>query len=196
MTVGYYHVELGSDIHSALLAVMLKSVRASMPGVPIVHLPTIDGPLALSCLRAYAAVEGEWLFLDTDTVVQQDVRHVFDDTSFDVAVADREGTLRSYELGRKFMDLMPHNKGAVFSRCSAFWRAAVERCLALKARKQEWMGDQLAMNEVILSGAFKVKVLPSSFNYAPRNRWDEWHDKAIVHFKGTDRKPWMLRGVA
>src|SRR6478735_2923399 len=130
MTVGFFHVARVETPHVKLAAALIRSVRRAMPDVPIVHLTDetttaiagIDhlqrhppAPIALGCLEAYAACDGEWLFVDTDVIVRHDVRPIFD-RAFDIAVAHRDGTLRPGEVGTKFMASMPYNKGAVFSR--------------------------------------------------------------------------------
>mgnify|MGYP000066486456 CR=1 FL=1 len=212
MTIGVFHIAVGPTVHLQLAANLIASVRRTMPGVPIAHLtdqetaPLADvdfvirhtsrPPVALGCLDAYAhAGPGDWLFLDTDVVVQRDVRPVFD-LAFDVAVATREGTLRPNEIGTKFMARMPFNKGAVFSRCAEFWGDAVRACLTMPAKRQQWMGDQLAMNEVIDGGRYRVVVLPNTYNYPPKTRGDvDARSKAILHFKGN-RKAWALEAAA
>lgn len=204
MTVGFYHVALdGPKASTAGVQAMVRSVKQAMPGVRIVHFtdvqtPVIDGvdwavrptlPVALGCLDAYAQCEGDWLFLDTDVIVREDVRHVFDQP-FDIAVAERAGTLKPSEVDTKFMASMPYNKGAVFSRSQAFWLDALARCRQMKPTRQQWMGDQQAMNDAILSGKYAVEVLPNRYNYPPLTATDDLRDKAIVHYKGP-RKAWM-----
>lgn len=191
MKVGFFHRDLTPSPQKDL---MIASVQRVMRGVMVEQLPDIGGPLALAVLESYAAVAGDWLFLDTDVLVQQDVRHVFDDP-FDLAVATRDGTLKADEVGTKFMAAMPFNKGAVFSRSPAFWQAAVAIARTYKPSQQAWMGDQRAMNDAIAAGRFLVKILPNGFNYPPRQHDEDVRDKAILHFKGP-RKPWMLRSAA
>lgn len=204
MNIGVFHVDRGETPHRALAAVLIASVRRAMPRVSVLHLTDpdtapiegVDGvavrpaqPIALACLDAYAACDGDWLFVDTDVIVQRDVRHVFD-RPFDIAVATREGTFLPKEIGSKFMDRMPFNKGAVFSRCPAFWRAAADRLRTMSSRRQQWMGDQQAMNDVIATGQFCVAVLPAAYNYPPRERQEDLRDQFVVHYKGS-RKAWM-----
>lgn len=209
MTVGFFHVARGNTPHVRLAAALIRSVRLAMPDVSIVHLtdeatPAIadvddvrrhaPAPIALGCLEAYAACEGEWLFVDTDVIVQRDVREVFQ-RRFDLAVADRAGTLKATEVGTKFMASMPYNKGAVFSRSPAFWLVAADRLRTLSSRRQEWMGDQQAMCDVIAAGRFNIDVLPATFNYPPMRRDEDLRARAILHFKGP-RKIWMLEAYA
>lgn len=190
MKVGFFHIDRpGNEHHVRLAELMVASIRRWMPGVEIVQLTDAILPLALGCLEAYARCDGEWLFLDTDVIVQRDVRHIFD-RPFDIAVAEREGTLLDKEVGKKFMARMPFNKGAVFSRSPAFWRAAAVRLRAMKPARQEWMGDQQAMNDVIASGAYHIEVLPARYNYPPKHEHEDVTSQAILHFKGK-RKAWM-----
>lgn len=209
MKVGFFHAEIGAaSQHLELARFLVKSVRRTMPGVPIVHFtdshtPTLEGvdgvqrratgPIALSVLEHYASVEGDWLFVDTDIIVRRDVRHVFIDSPFfDIAVATREGTLRQSEVGTKFMAAMPFNKGAVFSRSPRFWRAAANSLAGAAAKRQSWMGDQRAMNDLIASGAFNVRILDAGYNYPPKFIGQDVRAHHILHFKGP-RKAWMHR---
>lgn len=211
MRVGFFHVETADRPSGIPFASrMVRSVRAAMPGAAITQFTRLDdverhrvpdvdqlivrpaAPMALAVLEAYASAgAGEWLFLDTDVVVQHDVRDVFSDPEFDIAVATREGTLKPKEIGSKFMAGMPYNKGVAFSRTGAFWSAAAARLRAATAADQAWMGDQRATNDTIATGTFRVKVLPNHYNYPPFKRTENVSAKAILHFKGP-RKAWML----
>lgn len=198
-------MDRGATPHRHLAALLVASVKRAMPGMAVVHLtdeetpavPSADrvqrlpgGPVAFGCLKAYAACEGEWLFVDTDVLVQRDVRPVFE-RPFDIAVATREGTLLPKEVGTKFMAGMPFNKGAVFSRSPLFWQEACEHLRRnLSAKRQDWMGDQLAMCAVIARGGYRVELLSNAYNYPPKERHEDVGDKFILHFKGA-RKKWM-----
>ena len=204
MTVGFYHAAPTVTPHVAFAERLIASVRQAMPSVAIwqftdLETPAIAGvdrvdrhqrPSAVALARMQSYVRpGDWLFVDTDVIVQRDVRHVFDQ-SFDVAVATREGTLKPTEVGTKFMAAMPYNLGAVFSRCAWFWAKAVERMAGYSATRQHWMGDQQALNDTIRDGGFAVAVLSNAYNYPPASREEDVRDKAILHFKGP-RKTWM-----
>ncbi len=209
MRIGVFHIG-GTDAHRAVAALMLASARRAMPTVPVWHLtdattPALDGfdgmerqavspHVALACLEAYAACDGEWLFVDTDVLIQRDVRHVFDQ-AFDIAVSERAGTLKDCEVGTKFMAANPYNKGAVFSRCSEFWRQASELLRGRSEKQQAWMGDQRAMCDVIASDRYRVQVLPNDYNYPPKSRDEDVSGKAVLHFKGP-RKAWLLARAA
>lgn len=192
MKVGYFHREL--DQPSRTVRLMRQSVRQALPGVAIVKLPDAGGPLALAVLQAYASVTGEWLFLDTDTIVQRDVRHVFDE-AFDIAVADRAGTLTEADRSGTALQAMPFNKGAVFSRSQLFWDHSLAVLQAMSLSRQAWMGDQIGMNLTISGGKFLVKILPNSYNYPPQSAQEDVSDKHVLHYKGR-RKAWMLERAA
>jgi hypothetical protein len=205
MKIAFVHHDLGSDIHMACARRLVESARRFMRDVPIVQLTDetsarIGGvdqivrrplkPLALDCLEHYAACgDGDWLFLDTDVVIRRDVREIFK-TPFDLAVAERTGTLKKSEEGSKFMERMPYNKGVAFSRSPGFWKSAVDAALDYKPGLQMWMGDQQAMCDVIAGNQFTVLVLPNAYNYPPKSETDDISEKAIVHYKGP-RKVWL-----
>lgn len=207
MNVGFFHAGRGDERQArARIAVLLQSVRAALPGVPVAHFTDLTTapvkgadvvlrrnvlPIATARVDAYASVSGEWLFIDSDVIVQVDVRRVFDQV-FDVALADRRGTLRPEDAEGKCVTAMPYNSGVIFSRSPAFWQAALVRIAELSVKRQGWMGDQQAMCDVIASGAFDIKVLPSTYNYPPHRHDENVSDKAILHFKGRSRKDWML----
>lgn len=206
MKVGFFHVGRGVTPHVELASILIASIRRIMPTVPIVHFTDTDtraiagvdevwrqpsGPIALGCLDAYAdAGDEDWLFVDTDVVIQRDVRHIFS-APFDIAVADRAGTLKEKEIGTKFMASMPYNKGAVFSRAPTFWAAAAAHLRMQSEKRQNWMGDQASMNHVIAAGTFKVEILPARYNYPPLRQDEDITAQAILHYKGS-RKAWML----
>lgn len=207
MNVGFYHAGRGDEQPArARIAILLQSVRTALSGVPVVHFTDLTTapikgvdvvlrrnvlPTATARVDAYASVSGEWLFIDSDVIVQADVRHIFEQ-SFDVALADRRGTERAVDAGTKCFTSMPYNSGVIFSRSQAFWQAALVRIAELSIKRQGWMGDQQAMCDVIASGVFDVKVLPSTYNYPPHRHNENVSDKAVLHFKGRERKAWML----
>lgn len=208
MTVGLYHVTIPGRPHVAPPALTIASVRRTMPGVQIVQwttqasmaLPGVDAvvirpelPLALAFVDARSSVEGDWLFLDTDVLVQRDVRSIFD-ARFDIAVATREGTMRAHEIGSRFMARNLYNAGVVFSRSQAFWLAAWQRAEEMVGR-HAWGCDQESINAVIASQKFDVAVLPNTYNYPPFTADEDVRDKAIVHYKGK-RKVWMAERAA
>lgn len=203
MRIGFFCM---SESHLSMAALMLESVRTSMPGVEVHHLTddkcrSLEGvddvhrlggdiPMAVRRMTHNASCEGDWLFVDSDVIFQQDVRNVFDE-QFDVALTDRIGTI-TYEI--EYAKAMPYNLGVAFSRSSAFWKRVLYHLRTLSPKYQQWEGDQLVICEMIkqrVSSDFKVKILPGRmYNYPPKFAGDGKH-AAIVHYKGH-RKQWLL----
>lgn len=214
MRIGVAHVADRETPHVALAAKLVASVRRTMPGVPVVHLTDaltaplagVDGVLrsdidasrvALAVLDLYAEAHqqpGPWVFVDSDVLFHAPVEHVFREP-FDLAVASRDGTLKPCELGTRFMARMPYNKGVVFSRSRAFWQDAAAKLRTMKLAKQQWMGDQQAMNDVIAEWRYRVRVLDSRYNYAPHAANEPLDGVFASHWKGL-RKAWLMERAA
>lgn len=186
MRVAYLFIDFGHDAtveQRQLATKSIASVRRHMPAAEIIHLTDMKTePLdGVDCVWAtewagknradlQSAVDGDTLFLDTDTIIMQDVSAVFKQ-SFDVAVAARPPDWDHKEA--------PFNQGVVFSRSPEFWRA-----VAKKARERRSY-DEEGFSDVVLNGGFKVLELPVDFNFSvPPNL-------SILHFKGQ-RKKYML----
>jgi len=222
MKIGFVHLDTtarpNAD-HVSMVLRLIASIRRAMPTVPVVHLTdehtlgfaTVDEVfrrpvsklIALAVLQLYAAASEwtdktqprpEWIFVDTDVLFHAPVEHVFD-SFFDIAVAKRDGTLLPHEVGTKFMAQQPYNKGVVFSRSEKFWRDCVTKCAAMKPARQAWMGDQIAMNQVIAEWRYRVKELDPRYNYPPKSKNESLADKFVTHWKGK-RKAWMLERAA
>jgi len=205
VNVGFYLVQGPNPLGYVLADIMLRSVRMAMPGVEVFQFtdlksPTVYGvdhvlrkpsqPLALLRTLHQACVEGDWLFVDTDVLVRQDVRDVFD-RPFDLAVADRQW--QHLETPLEFTEAMPWNIGVVFSRAPKFWREVHERLLSGPERAQDFMGDQKAAGALLKTGAWALLELPGMvYNYPPSGPDDQGEQAAIVHYKGP-RKDWMLQ---
>jgi hypothetical protein len=192
-------VHVGND--STLPEIMVRSARKAMPGIEVVHLtdevtPAIsnqvvrrpfDGRLMTFRMEHLADLDGEWISLDTDTVVLKDLRAAFDHP-FHVALT------RRYEPvmmdGVDIAKVMPYNTGVMFSRCQAFWKAARDALSLMPYDTHKWWGDQLAVAHV--ASRFDVLELPcDEWNWTPKSK-DETKDCAVMHFKGP-RKDWMLK---
>lgn len=211
MKVGFYYQYTipGSEIHLEVGRYLLESVRRVMPGVPVVQFTDADSaeldgidevrriseemPMAVRRMQHHAHVDGDWLFVDTDVVIQQDVRPVFN-RAFDIAVTDRKGTEME---GTPYAESMPYNMGVTFSRQPKFWEAVLRDLLRLPRKLQQWEGDQHAVCHLVqkcLSGnaPFQCKVLPGRvYNYPPIRTDEALTHAAIVHYKGRARKGWI-----
>jgi hypothetical protein len=207
MIVSFFLVLKHDVSHVLHAASLVTDVQRVMPGTEIEQLtddttPAIPGvtrvrrhrpygrPLLDQRLELYAASEGDRLFLDTDVAVAADVRGVFDDHTFDVAVTDRHWP--HLPQGDQMMHTMPFNTGVVFSRSQPFWCAALAAWRAFPAAVQaDWMSEQQAVYQVIRSGRYRVKILPGlAYNYPPRAADDAPRIAALRHYKGP-RKAWL-----
>lgn len=208
MSVGFYHVErqsVASDVGYLCARALVKSVRVSMPGVKVVQFTDLAStavkgvdavrrkpsePMALLRMRHQAGVEGEWLFVDTDVIIQKSCRPVFK-RSFDIAVTTRNWPHLKAAVG--FSERMPFNSGVMFSRCPRFWGEAYTRLRQLDEEKQQWMGDQEVICEMVTEDPLRYHVRHLSgtqYNFPPVVR-DDVADAAvtqeqayIVHYKG------------
>lgn len=183
---------------------MLHSVRKNMPGVNVVQLtdeksPAVHGvdevrrkpasPLPLLRSAHYSECEGDWLLIDTDVVIQKDVRWIFN-SEFDIALCDRDWP--NVPTPDDIAKDMPFNAGVVFSRCPEFWRRVHAELLNVKDLNA-WYGDQKVICDLAVSSEFDVLILPGQdFNCPPASAQDPIaEDASIVHYKGN-RKDWML----
>jgi hypothetical protein len=198
---------------------MVESCHRAMPGVRVVQFADLDTPavdgaddvlrlpmasLALLRFRHQAAVTGDWLFLDTDVIVQKDVRKVFHGV-FHLAVTTRRWPHLKPALG--FSERMPFNAGVIFSRSPAFWQECADTLGQSDVHDQQFMGHQQIICDVALSGRYQiVKVKGSKYNCPPfvaggkeGGDPDLSHRLVkhahIVHYKGADRKPMLLQRI-
>ncbi len=189
----------GDPVGYVLGDFLVRSVRAAMPGVPVVQLTDekspalagVDGvrrmpaaPLALFVAQHWAELEGDWLLVDSDVVVQKDVRPVFEQLSFDIAVATREGTP---EQGTDFAKQMPYNCGVVYARSREALRQVLENVRAMSPENQQWFGVQLAV------ASMKPLLLYNTFNFPPGD--DRPVDAHVLHYKGPWRKKLLLERI-
>jgi hypothetical protein len=209
MKVGIFHIGNQGlspihDLNFRVGQIAVKAAKDAMPDVEVCHLasseaqelPGVDRvfrrkkdvPMAMFRMQHHASVEGDWLFIDTDVIIKKDVRDVFDDKTFDIAIADRKGTDME---GSSYAKVMPYNMGVVFSRSPAFWKSAYIYLSKLPAQYQEWEGDQRVVCDMIANpNGYEVKIIPGkTYNYPPQK--GENDQASILHYKGA-RKKWLL----
>jgi lipopolysaccharide biosynthesis glycosyltransferase len=208
LVIGFLYVGNVSPIPE----IMVASVRAAMPGARIVQMTDHDTRKVIGAddvirkawdrkflmtyrllhLKEFPAADA--IFLDADIVVQKDLRPLFRD-EFDVALTYRDETDPSLRKSPEAYQMMPFNAGVMLSRPSGrdFWAETHRVCLEMPEARQQWFGDQLAIKEVAARTTLKVKQYPCAFyNYSPA-RWDEdLSEKFVIHYKGENRKMWML----
>ena len=204
MTLGFFTVFRKDPQHFLHATSLVREARAVMPDVPVIQFtdrttPEVDGvdaairlgdgPMLERRLEHYASCGDEWLFLDTDVSIRQDVRHVFDDPVFDVALPDRNWP--HIPQGDHVMLTMPFNTGVVFTRSGQFWRDVLETWRGLPNRT-DWLSEQQAVYQVVRTGRYRVKVLDGAiYNYPPKNASDPCDGVALAHYKGGARKLWL-----
>lgn len=223
MTIGFFYIHTKTDSAEANLAcarVMVKSAKREMPHVKVVQFTDLttaeikgvdavirkpSEPMALLRMRHHAGVSGDWLFVDTDVYFQRDVKRVFREQAFDIAVTNRDW--KHLKAAGGFTARMPFNTGVVFSRSPSFWREVYGRLRQYPADLQQWMGDQEVIGDLVQENDemrwFDIYQLKGShFNYPPTIRLEKseaqrMEEAWIVHYKGPSRKPMMLsRGKA
>lgn len=205
MKIGFFwqYINETSRSHLELAKKMLASAKSVMPDVEVWQLTDdtsdvlegVDGvyriggklPMAVRRMTHNASVSGDWLFIDSDIIIQKDVRHVFDDP-FDVALTNRDGTITNEA---DFAKVMPYNLGVSFSRCPSFWVQVIKHMQKLPLDLQHWMGDQRIICEMIKQDSnpeFDILILPGKdFNYPPKFAGDG-KQASICHYKGPRKQ--------
>jgi len=182
-----------------------------------------DVPLMAWRTRAHEAAHlmgEEIVFTEPDVRFKKNVLEVFDrERGFDVAVTGRKvnsdwklsagwrpgepanahqppkefpGSEHDEKLV-KLSDIAPYTMGCTFSRSGKFWADCTARILTYPEREQLWIGDMIALAEVIATGTYKVMVVGDEYNHVPCSREDDC-DVAVLHYKGM-RKEWALPGM-
>jgi hypothetical protein len=192
MKVAYF---LDHDDFRDLADISIMSLRMVSPHARVIHIandtiaPLSGADEVIRCtmngnfMRRWSAMrdqlEGEYLFIDCDTVFLQDVSHVFDQ-KFDVALPHIADPTVKFD------------GGVVFSRSPAFWHA-------LRTMPSYTAGhDQTPVSEIVtdfnlasFAYAGHLKFLPGAvYSYVPRHSSDLCEGAAIVHYRGP-RKKWM-----
>jgi hypothetical protein len=191
-----------------LARIMVASARRAMPGVPIKMLtdpatPALDfvdevlrkpikGWAWITWLCDFCAqIDGQVLYMDTDVVIQRDLRPMFN-VPFDVMLTSRGP--KNIE-GRE----MPFLFGVVPYRTREFWLEVRDRVFAMPhGDDQNWWGSQVAACDMWVEeqngrGKWKIAVVGCDpHNFTPKNAEDKPADKWVLHYKGRKRKKWML----
>jgi hypothetical protein len=127
---------------------------------------------------AQSVVQGEWLFLDVDCIVQKDVTHVFN-SQFDQALC-----LRYFS---KLVEKNPFNGGISFSKNPEFWKEVAGRPEHHKSPSD----TEKRFCEVAMNDKYVIRCLNGDlYNYSPKQPEEDLSGKYVVHYKG-DRKNWL-----
>ena len=191
-----------SDINHDFVHMMLESVRRTMPNTDIIHMtdsetPPIPGTITnrlkwehpnpmIFKMNHMMCLEGDVIILDTDVIVQKDIRPVFN-FEFDMALTWRDGPIMTAE-GDDLAKTMPYNCGVMFQRSRLFWKRCLEHWFG---KNPGWFADQMAVAAV--APQFNVLRLHcDNFNYTPRSPDEDLSRRYVVHYKG-ERKTWAIK---
>lgn len=220
MNVAFYHIEQptqASEEAYVWARGLVQSVRRHMPLASILHLTDMTSrkvkgvdavrrkpsePMALLRMRHQAGLRGDWLFVDTDVIVERSVEWIFGKFDFDIAITRRNWDHLKPATG--FTERMPFNTGVMFSRCPHFFAEAYSRLRLLSKDSQHWMGDQEVINDMLNEDRprYVVKYLSGQrFNFPPhvkdpeaKARFKEAMKQVhITHYKGALRKSLLMR---
>ena len=195
----------------ALAEGLVANVREVMPGTQIVQICddktssvkgingrlTVDRdmklmPWRLKCHQMIHGIDPEVILVEPDVRFREDVRGVFDNKDFDVAITERE--IQVEWQGEQLSDIAPYTMGCTFSRNQDFWRMAKLHCGTLPERQQLWIGDMISLAYAANSGDFKIKMLSGpEYNHVPSNAEDL--SGKVLHYKGQ-RKNWLFPQVS
>jgi len=180
----------------ARLVQMTDANTLPIPGVDeVIRKPqTDDRFMCYRLLHLRDFPRGDTVFLDVDVIVRRDLSPVFAD-AFDIGLTYRDDSDRSLRLSPEVREKMPFNTGVMFARASgwAFWEEAHEYSLTLSESEKCWFGDQLAIRHVADKSALQIARYPCAmYNYSPWHVDEDVSEKYVVHYKGDQRKLWML----
>lgn len=190
-----------------LARVMVASARKHMPGIRVFmvtdhNTPALDGIETIRfnteghadwipwLCHACSLMEGEVLYLDSDVVVQRDLRPIL----------NVPGDLILPYRGMKTIDghLQPFIFGCVAYRTAEIWKEIRDRVNAMPRKERGWYGSQIAVFDMFMeeqNGRGKWKIVPiprDTYSYTPKDAEDAPKEAWSLHYKGKKRKAWML----
>lgn len=198
MLVGFLHV--GPDDRLPRLMVesakrfgyeLLQMTDEETPALVdnVVRLPWNKKHLMTYRMAHLAALDEPLCVVDTDVIFVRDVSDVWQ-RDFDVALTRREGPILD-KNGVDVAKLYPYNTGVMFCRNPEFWRRASGICSGLSESLQTWYGDQESVKQA--APYFRTLELDvNEWNYSPRSPEDKPGTARILHYKGPQRKSWLI----
>lgn len=144
---------------------------------------------------------GPTLFIDTDMLLLKKIDNFIEIGNFDISVTKRteKSMLKvlNYESHKdRFPDLvnktlgetMPFNAGIYFCKNLNTIKYMLSTFDKMNKEYFVWYGNQVALNEMIRSKIFKIKIFDSLvYNYTPLNSDEDFSMRSILHFKGSKR---------
>lgn len=198
-----YYTDITNQLTTRLTLISIASARKAMPDCeiliihpiwhsvhpsillaanyaqPIKDLPK-DGHYDYRRCMANSQISGDYLFIDTDTIIQKDLIDVWA-SDFDIAIARRT---------KIFDSRIPYNMGVCFSRSPLFWAKVAAQ---IPKNAKGYIEPERAFSRVCQMAEFNAKVLPDTlYNHTPDRTKDDVSHAYIVHYKGVSRKNMML----
>ena len=183
---------------------MILRLRETMPNANLIQISDFDTPkhegvdvcirteyneeLSLFILKAFTIVPySECLFVGDDTIFQKDVSHLLDD-DYEVLICTRpimgDGVNKNYHIN------MPYNSGFVITKNPIFWKDCYDLAKTYDKKYRVWLGDQMAINDIIKSGKYKLKEVDGRYYNAVPKKKNNNGLAYVFHYKG-DRKEWL-----
>lgn len=191
-----------------LARIMVASVRKTMPGINVLMVtdkktPYIEGIEAIRfdthgygefipwLCHACSQMKGEVLYLDSDVVVQRDLRPLLN-IDADLVLPYR---------GMKIVDghMQPFIFGCVAYKTAEIWKEVGERVAKMPEKERMWYGSQIAVFDMVMeenNGRKKwniAAIARETYNYTPKDENDLPSEPWVLHFKGRKRKEWMRK---
>ena len=144
---------------------------------------------------------GPTVFLDADMILIKPIEKFINNEIYDITLTQRSkeamaAYLKNSSHQNKFPQLinktlgetMPYNAGIYFCKNKDALRYMLDSFAIMEKEYFEWYGDQIALNELVKSGSFKIKILEDSlYNYTPRDITENTEGRYVLHFKGVKR---------
>jgi hypothetical protein len=199
MRIAFTHFGVAEEI----ALVMIESVRKHMPNVIITQLSDMTSRRVYGVdeirrvdARSYpyllykhmSELPTPFIRVDYDMIFQGDITHILDD-DIDLAM-NLHGDPKV--LGSKWGKAYPYATCIWGAKNKAKEFAEDFRNRHMESRRDDWLGLIPSVNEVLVTGKYRVKALPGEiYNYTPIDRHDRPKDALVIHYKGN-RKHWML----
>lgn len=195
-----------SALYRGLISGLIDNINTVCPGEKLLLLTDDTTPLIsgvsqvlrvprtmglmtwrLKCHQLAHGVADEILFIEPDVRFSENVMSEFAAGDFDVSITTREAEVILAD------DRIASNYGfgVMYSKSQDFWREAKLYCQTLSEKYQNWFGDMLAIEHVLDSGQFRVKVMPGAIYNHVVNDPCETSDAKVRHYKGK-RKAWLF----
>ena len=199
------------EFERRMAELMVESCRRAMPGCEVVQLTNqytkpwdfVDRAITKEWKRGFNFLTylcdfyeelGECLILDSDIIVQGDLRRLAE------LKADLVVPVRSFAVVADDGASMRVQMGVCYSNSQEVWKEIKRRVAAMEREvDRNWWGIQLVIWDMLQESAkgeskFNIKAVKHrDFNYTPKDDKDAPKDVWAIHYKGPQRKDWMLK---